>query len=118
MKRLAPRLIFLAALAGGLLSWSQLRRPRDLVLEVDLSEALPGEIVEADVVVRRGGHALARHDVRYGPAGAPGLLQIPVHAAPGAVEVEVTLVPAKGPARRTSSALRLAAGAPGRLHAR
>lgn len=118
MSRLAPRLIFLAALAGGLLFWSQLRRPRDLVLEVDLGEALPGEIVEADVVVRRGGHALARHDIRYGPSGAPGLLEVPVHAAPGSVEVEVTLVPAQGPARRTRSDLRLAAGAPGRVRAR
>ena len=118
MSRLPPRLLFLVALAGGLLFWSQLRRPRDLLLRIDLTEAFPGDLVEADVVVRRGGHALARHDERYGPSGAPGLLEIPVHAAPGAVEVEVTLVPARGPARRTMSGVRLGADAPGRMRAR
>jgi hypothetical protein len=44
MRRLAPRLIFLALLGGGLLLWSQLRKPRDLILLVDLTEALPGDV--------------------------------------------------------------------------
>jgi hypothetical protein len=118
MKRLLPRLLFLAVLGGGLLLWSHLRRPRDFTVQIDLTEAMPGDLVEADVVVRRGGHALARHDVRYGAPGAPGTLDIPVHAPPGEVDVEVTLVPSKGPSRRVQSRLQLAPGIPGRMSAR
>ena len=47
------RLGFLLFLAGGLALWSELRRPRDLRLELDLTSALPGEIVELDVTVLR-----------------------------------------------------------------
>lgn len=118
MRRLLPRLVFLVVLGGGLLLWSQHRRPRDLMLQVDLTQALPGDVVEADVVVRRGGHALARHDVRYGSAGAPGLLEVPVRAAPGDVDVEVTLVPATGPSRKVEQRLRLEAEGPSRMTAR
>ncbi len=118
MRRLAPRLIFLALLGGGLLFWSQQRKPRELLLEIDLTQALPGEIAEVDVVVRRGGHALARHDVRYGSSGAPGLLQLPLYAAPGEAEVETTLVYAGKPARRSVSQTTLAASAPARVSAR
>jgi len=100
MRRLAPRLIFLALLAGGLVLWGQLRRPRDLSLEVDLQGALPGEIREVDVVVRRGGKALARHEVRYAAEGAPGTISLLVHAAPGQAEVETTLVYGDKPAHR------------------
>src|SRR5438067_9682253 len=101
MRRLAPRLIFLAVLAGGLVLWGQLRRPRDLSLEIDLQGALPGEIREVDVVVRRAGHALARHDVRYAAEGAPGTISLLVHAAPGEVEVETTLVYAASAGHRS-----------------
>ena len=45
------RLGFFLLLAGGLLLWSELRRPRDLGLELDLTGALPGQIVEVDVTV-------------------------------------------------------------------
>src|SRR5438132_7290723 len=89
-RQFVARLVFLGALGGGLLLWSQQRRPRDLTLQIDLTGALPGEIVEVDVVVRRSGHALARHDVRYGESGAPGLLELPVRAFPGSAEGETT----------------------------
>jgi len=56
---------------GGLVVWSELRRPRDLRLEIDLTEALPGDVVELDVTVTRGGQALLRLDQRYGSFGAP-----------------------------------------------
>jgi hypothetical protein len=117
MSRLAPRLVFLALLGGGLLFWSQLRKPRELVLEIDLTQAMPGEITEVDVVVRRDGHALARHDVRYGAAGAPGLLQLPLRASPGDAEVETTLVYAGKPARKSVSQATLAESPSARVRA-
>jgi len=100
MRRLAPRLIFLALLGGGLLLWSHLRKPRDLRLRIDLTEVRPGEVTDLDVVVRRGGHALARHEVRYDGAGAPATIEVLVHARPGPAEVETTLGYAGKPARR------------------
>ena len=115
---LLARIVFLAALAGGLLLWARERRPRDLALQIDLTQALPGEISEVDVVVRRSGHALARHDVSYGTAGAPGLVELLVHAAPGPAEVETTLVYPGKPARRSVAPVRLAAGVPARVSAR
>ena len=115
MKKVAPRLVFLVLLGGGLILWGELRKPRDLVLQVDLSGALPGEISEVDVVVRRSGHALARHDVRYGATGAPGLLEFVVHAAPGGAEVETALVYAGKPERRTTEPVTLSADHPTRV---
>jgi hypothetical protein len=102
---------------GALLLWAQLRKPRELVLQIDLTQALPGEITEVDVVVRRGGHALARHDVRYGTAGAPGLVEMSIHAAPGEAEVETTLVYPGKPARRSVAQAMLAESPPARVRA-
>lgn len=115
MKRVLPRLAFLVLLGGALILWGELRKPRDLVLQVDLTAALPGEIQEVDVVVRRGGHALARHDVRYGAAGAPGLLELVVHAAPGNAQVETSLVSPGKPERRVVSEVELKRSAPARV---
>lgn len=112
---LAARLFLLAAVAGGLLLWSQQRKPRGLRLQVDLTAALPGEIAELDVVVRREGHLLARHVVRYGSGGAPGLVEIEVRAAPGEAEVETTLVYAGKPARRSIEQVKLGEDAPARV---
>ena len=117
-KGLAARLVFLAALAGGLLLWAQHRRPRDLTLQIDLTSALPGEITEVDVVVRRSGRALARHDVSYGSNGAPGLIELLVHAAPGPAEVETTLVYPGKSAHLTTATVTLAEERPARLSAR
>ncbi len=107
MSRLAPRLVFLALLAGGLLYWAHLRQPRDLPVTIDLTGSLPGEITEVDVIVRRSGHVLARHDERFGPAGAPGTLHLTVHAARGDAELETTLVYAGKPAHKSTASVTL-----------
>ena len=101
------RLGFLLFLAGGLALWSELRRPRDLRLELDLTSALPGEIVELDVTVLRDGRALLRFDQKYGSGGAPATLRLTVRARPGPVEVDVMLVDARGNARRTRAPVEL-----------
>lgn len=106
-KEILLRVVFVALLGGGLLLWARGRQPRDLILLVDLTAALPGDIIEVDVVVRRSGHALARHDVQYGKAGAPGLVELPVHAAPGDAEVETTLIYAGKPAHKSVAQVKL-----------
>ena len=111
------RVVFVALLGGGLLLWTRGRQPRDLILLVDLTSALPGDIVEVDVVVRRGDHPLARHDVQYGKAGAPGLVELPIHAAPGDAEVETTLVYAGKPARKSVAQVKLEEKSPARIRA-
>ena len=105
------RLGFLVLLAGGLLLWSELRRPRDLALDLDLTSALPGEIVEVDVTVLRDGRPLLRLDQKYGAAGAPATLHLAVRARPGPVEVDVMLIDARGNARRARASTDLRAGA-------
>ncbi len=101
------RLGFLLLLAGCLLLWSEVRRPRDLALEIDLTSALPGEIVEVDVTVLRDGRPLLRFDQKYGTAGAPATLDLTVRARPGPVEVDVMLIDARGNARRTRAMVEL-----------
>ena len=118
MKPLVLRFGFLAVLGGGLLLFAWLRSPRDMVVEVDLTRALPGDVVESDVVVSRGEHPLARVDERYGSIGAPGLLRVQVRARPGPASVEVTLVAPSGAARRTSGPVELSPERPARLEAR
>lgn len=115
MKRVLPRLAFLVLLGGALILWGEVRKPRELVLQIDLTAALPGEIQEVDVVVRRGGHALARHDVRYGSAGAPGVLEFVVHAPPGGAEVETSLLSPGKPERRVVSEVQLKRNVPVRV---
>ena len=105
--RLLLRLGFFLLLAGGLLLWSELRRPRDLGLDVDLTGALPGDIAEVDLTVSRDGHALLRFEQRYGSAGAPGTLHVVVHARPGPAEVDVMLIDARGNARRVRTTVEL-----------
>ena len=101
------RLGFFLLLAGGLLLWSELRRPRDLGFDLDLTGALPGQIAEVDVTVSRDGHPLLRFDQKYGPAGAPATLKLTVRARPGAVEVDAMLVDAKGNVRRIRATVEL-----------
>jgi hypothetical protein len=101
------RLGFLLLLAGGLAVWSELRRPRDLGLDLDLTSALPGDIAEVDVTVLRDGHPLLRFDQKYGSAGAPATLHLTLRARPGPVEVDVMLIDARGNARRTQASVEL-----------
>jgi len=104
---LAARLVFLALLAGGLVLWAELRRPRDLGVDLDLTDALPGDVVEVDLTISREGRALARIDQRFGAAGAPGAIHAVVHARPGPADVEAVLIDAQGRARRTQAAVEL-----------
>jgi len=106
------RLGFLVLLGGGLVLWSELRRPRDLALDLDLTGALPGDIAEVDVTVLREGHALVRFEQRYGAAGAPATLHIIARSPPGAADVVVMLVDAQGKARRIRATVELRKDAP------
>jgi hypothetical protein len=117
MRSRGPRLLLLVLVGGGLLLWSQWRRPRDLRLAVDLTAAMPGDVTEVDVIVRRRGHALARHEVQYGAAGAPGTVEFVVHAAPGEAEVETTLGYAGKPAHRTVARVELSGTEAARVRA-
>jgi hypothetical protein len=101
------RLGFLALLGGGLLLWSELRRPRDLALDLDLTNALPGDVVEVDLTVSRDGRPLLRLDQKYGSGGAPAVLHLTVRGRPGPAEVDVTLIDARGNARRTRATVEL-----------
>lgn len=101
------RLGFFLLLGGGLLLFGELRRPRDLRIELDLMDALPGDVVEVDVTITRGGQALLRLDQRYGASGAPATVTAVVHARPGPAEVDAMLVDAKGNARRTRAPIEL-----------
>jgi hypothetical protein len=101
------RLAFLLLLGGGLVVWSELRRPRDLRLDVDLTGALPGEVVEVDVTVSRDAQPLLRLEQRYGSGGAPATVQAIVRARPGPAEVDAMLIDAGGNARRTRATVKL-----------
>jgi len=101
------RLGFLLFLAGGLALWSELRRPRDLGLDLDLTAAVPGDIVEVDVTVLREGRALLRFDQKYGGSGAPATLHLTVRARPGPVDVDLMLIDARGNARRMRASAEL-----------
>jgi hypothetical protein len=101
------RLGFLALLGGGLLLWSELRRPRDLALDLDLTDALPGDVIEVDLTVSRDGHPLLRLDQKYGRAGAPAVLHLTVRTRPGPAAVDVTLIDARGNARRSRATVEL-----------
>ena len=106
------RLGFLLLLGGGLVLWGELRRPRDLRLELDLTDALPGDVLELDVTVMRGGQALFRFDQRYASRGAPEKVAAIVRARPGPAEVDAMVVDASGNARRTRARVELSKDAP------
>ncbi len=112
------RLGFLLLLAGGLVLWGELRRPRDLALDLDLTGALPGEIVAVDVTVAREGRPLARIEQGHGREGAPATIHVVVRARPGPVEVDAMVVDAQGRARRTQASVELRAEAPAVVHVR
>ncbi len=112
------RVGFVVLLGGGLLFWSHLRKPLDCAVELDLTSALPGEVVEVDLIIRRDGKLLERTDFRYGTTGAPATVRVMVHAAPGAADVEATLIHAGRTASRTQARVELAAAAPARVVAR
>ncbi len=110
------RAAFLALLGGGLLIWGEMRRPRELRLELDLTRALPGEIAGVDLVVRRGRRALARDVMIFGKEGAPGTVEFRVRAAPGEAEVEATVTYPAKPARSTRAQVKLSEDTPAVVH--
>ena len=114
---LALRAVFLTVLVGGLLFWTQLRRPRELHLAVDLTASLPGELTSLELIVRRGGHVLSRKELSFGKDGAPGRVDTSIFAAPGAADVELTLTSRAG-SRRTEQSVRLADSGEALLHPR
>ncbi len=111
------RLGFLALLAGGLVLWTQLRKPRDLVIELDLAAAMPGELSEVDLLVTREGHLLSRTVLNFDHAGAPQILRNELRAKPGTAELEADLVYRSRPTRRTRAQIELDVSKPARVAA-
>jgi hypothetical protein len=101
-RKLLVRLVFVALIIGGTFYWQSTRKPVDMTLAVDLSGARPREISGVDVIVRRGGRPLSRHEMGFGRAGAPPMVEFVVHAAPGNAEIESTLNYAGKPSRRVT----------------
>jgi hypothetical protein len=101
-KRLLIRFVVIALALGGVYLFQRGRKPADLSLAVDLSGARPKEITGIDVVIRRGGRPLSRHEMSFGGSGAPSTLEFVVHAAPGNADVESTLNYQGRPSRRTT----------------
>jgi hypothetical protein len=108
-KKLLIRLAFIVVVIGGTFYWQRARQPADLTLALDLSGARRKEISGIDVIIRRDGKALSRHEMNFGNAGAPATLEFVVHAAPGSAEVESTLNYAGKPSRRVTVNLDLQA---------
>ena len=112
------RLGFFVCLAGGLVLWAELRRPRDLVVDVDLTEALPGDIAEVEVTVTRERRALLQFQEMQPSACAPATVHVTVHAQPGPAEVDVILIDAHGRVRRTRATVELRGDRVATVHAR
>lgn len=117
-RKLLYRIAFLVLLVGGLVYWMKARSPAQLSVEVNLEEALPGELSGVDITVRQGGRALARLDRSYRIGAAPQKVVIEVRGKPGPAEVDATLVYPGKPARRTRGNVELREGAAARMVAR
>jgi hypothetical protein len=101
-RRLLLRLVLIALILGGVYYWERSRKPVDMTLALDLSAARPKEISGVDVIVRRNGRPLSRHEMAFGSVGAPPRLEFVVHAPPGGAQVESTLVYMGKPSRRVT----------------
>src|SRR3954467_10336660 len=107
-RKLLLRFVLIGLILGGVYYWQRSRKPVDLTLALDLSEARPREITGLDVVVRRNGKLLNRHEVSgFAGAGAPRTVEMVVHAPPGLAEVESTVDYAAKPSRRTLTTIDL-----------
>ena len=112
MKPRALRFVFLALLVGGLALWNHYRRPRTMAVEIDLAQALPGELAEVDLTFRRGDALLARKDLQFGKEGAPQVLHEELQAMPGEAQLQAELVYRARPAARFDAVLQLAESSP------
>jgi hypothetical protein len=101
-KKLLIRLAVIALVIGGTFYWQRSRKPADMTLALDLTGAKRSEISGVDVLIRRDGRPLSRHEMNFGKAGAPARLEFVVHAPPGSAEVESTLNYAGKPSRRVT----------------
>jgi hypothetical protein len=101
-RKLLIRLAFIALIVGGTFYWQSTRKPVDMTLALELSAAKPREMSGIDVIVRRGGRPLSRHEMSFGGSGAPPTVEFVVHASPGSAEVESTLNYAGKPSRRVT----------------
>jgi hypothetical protein len=106
-KKLLIRVAFIVVVIGGTFYWQRSHQPADLTLALELTGAERKEISGVDVIVRRDGKALSRHEMSFGDAGAPATLEFLVHAPPGSADVESTLNYAGKPSRRVTVKLDL-----------
>ena len=101
-RKLLIRFAVMALVVGGTLFWQRTKKPVDLTLAVDLTAMTPREVTGIDVVVRRGGHSLSRHEMTFGQSGSPSTVEFVVHAPPGTAEVESTVNYDGKPSRRVT----------------
>lgn len=104
LRRRVLRIGAVVLFAGGAFFWLRGHAPRPVTLIVDLDS--PREVREVDLIVRRQGTLLRRLDQRF-PDGAPASLRVEVRAVPGPADVELVVVGAQGPARRTQGTVQL-----------
>ncbi len=83
-------------------------------MEIDLTQALPGELAEVDLTFRRGDALLARKDLQFGKEGAPQVLHEELQSLPGEAQLQAELVYRGRPAARFDATLQLAGEAPAR----
>jgi hypothetical protein len=115
-RKLLIRFAVIALVVAGTLWWQSSKKPVDLTLVVDLTAMKPAEISGIDVIVRRDGRSLTRHEVTFGKAGAPQTIELVVHAPPGAAEVESTLIYEGKPSKRVTIKAELAAEGSNTVH--
>jgi hypothetical protein len=101
-RKLVLRFLLVFFAVGGAFLWERSRKPVDMTLSIDLSSARRREMSGIDVIVRRNGRPITRHEMQFGPPGAPKTIEFVVHAAPGSAEVESTLNYAGKPSRRVT----------------
>jgi hypothetical protein len=117
-KKLLIRFAVIALVITGTLWWQRSKKPVDLTLAVDLTAMTPAEVSGIDVIVRRNGRSLSRHEMTFGKTGAPQSVEFVVHAPPGAAEVESTVNYQGKPSRRVTVKADLAEEGSNTLHLR
>jgi hypothetical protein len=115
-KKLLIRFAVIAAVIGATLFWQKSHKPVDLTLAVNLEAMKPREVTGIDVVVRRDGRLLTRHEMTFGTVGAPSNVELVVHAPPGAAEVETTANYQGKPSRRVTVKTDLSAEGSNTIH--
>jgi hypothetical protein len=115
-RKLLIRFLVIGLVVAGTLWWQRSKKPVDLTLAVDLTAMKPAEISGVDVIIRRGGRSLARHEMTFGKAGAPRTVEFVVRAPPGEAEVESTVNYDGKPSRRVTVKAELAEEGSNTIH--